>query len=45
MEKGTLAYLYGSWETVEIVRSEGSAEKKLGVTVGEAIRLELADGE
>lgn len=46
VERGSLAHLYGSWETVEVVVSEGSAAERLGVAAGETIRLErTCDGE
>ncbi|NNE10260.1 MAG: SAM-dependent chlorinase/fluorinase [Gemmatimonadetes bacterium] len=38
--KGNLAFLFGSWNTLEVVVSEGSAATRLGVSIGEPVRLE-----
>lgn len=40
--KGSLAFLFGSWNTLEVVVSEGSAATRLGVSIGEPVRLERA---
>jgi len=43
-ESGTVALLFGSWSTLEIVVSEGSAAGRLGVKAGEPVYLERIDG-
>jgi hypothetical protein len=39
-DRGNLAFLFGSWDTLEVVVSEGSAATRLGVSIGEPVRLE-----
>lgn len=42
--QGNLACLFGSWSTLEVVVSEGSAATRLGVSIGEPVRLERVVG-
>lgn len=41
---GSLVVLYGSWETVEVAVSAGSASRRLGVSTGEPVHLERIGG-
>lgn len=43
-KRGSLVVLYGSWETVEISVSAGSASRRLGVSTGEPVHLERIHG-
>ena len=43
-KEGSLVVLFGSWETVEIAVSSGSASRRLGVSTGEPVQLERIGG-